>query len=102
MITGPFVLRKTKAARSASVQVQPAQPVQPVQVQRERVEGNAGPQGAAFPLNLKPAFRGVAIGFSISGIQGLIMSLALPSYFGPSLGIIMFALLFGCLSMVMG
>lgn len=96
MISGPFVLRKTKAAQSAPVQVQPAQPVQRAQVQR--VEGNVGPRGDAF--HLKPAFRGVAIGFSMTGIEGLIMSLAHPSFFGPSLGVIMFALLFGCLSMV--
>ncbi|WP_396329369.1 hypothetical protein [Burkholderia anthina] len=42
MISGPFVLRKTKAAQSAPVQVQPAQPVQPAQVQREVAHSGHG------------------------------------------------------------
>ncbi|WP_186140368.1 hypothetical protein [Burkholderia gladioli] len=98
MISGPFVLRKTKAAQSAPVQVQPAQLVQPTA--RERVEGNVRTQGAASIL--KAMLRGGAIGFSIvswsMSILGMILNSIEANMFG--LIFVLVAMLFGSLSMV--
>ncbi|HDR9280131.1 TPA: hypothetical protein QDB45_001653 [Burkholderia vietnamiensis] len=54
MISGPFVLRKTKAAQGAPVQVQPAQPVQRAQVQREAASTENSTSSGSSSVALVP------------------------------------------------
>lgn len=93
MISGPFVLRKkTKAAPSAPVELQPAQPV-------ARVLENTSTCSNGFIL--KNILRGGAIVFSVGGISWWIMGLVFHVFDITMLGLffLLLALFFGHLSM---
>ena len=80
MISGPFVLRKTKAARSAPVQVQPAQPV-------ARVVENTSPCSNGF--SLKGILQGGAIGFSLMAAYMSILGVILNAFGATMFGLLL-------------
>ena len=96
MIVGPFVLRKTKAARRVTVQTQVVQPV----AQSKVVQVNpAAPVGVGMGVIL----RGTATGFAISGFIGAAAGL-LNHSFGMTMGsmflIVLAVLYFGLSEML--